>query len=129
MSNRLPAIHPGEVLREEFMVPLELSANRLAQALVVPANRVTSIAKGARSVSADTAMRLATYFDTTPLFWMNLQRDYDLEIAEAEKGPAIRRQVAKRPSAKSKSRKRAARTNGPQGDDQAAPGVKNGRGP
>lgn len=75
--------HPGEVLREEFMVPLGLSARALSAAIGVPANRVSEIARGRRDVSADTALRLARHFGTTPLFWMNLQVAHDLSKAEA----------------------------------------------
>jgi addiction module HigA family antidote len=65
--------HPGEVLREEFMTPLGLSAHRLAEAIDVPPNHISKIAREARSMTADTALRLARHFDTTPEFWMNLQ--------------------------------------------------------
>lgn len=75
----LPNIHPGEVLREEFLQPLGLSAYRLAKELGVPQTRVSAILNERRGVSADTAARLARYFRTTPQFWLNLQADYDLE--------------------------------------------------
>lgn len=83
--------HPGEILKEEFMAPLELSANRLAIELGVPATRIGDIirAENPRAVSADTALRLARYFDTSAAFWMNLQSAYDLSKAEAEKGREI----------------------------------------
>lgn len=86
---------PGEVQREEFMKPLGLSANALALALRVPATRIGDILRedNPRAVSADTAMRLARYFGTTPAFWLNLQTAYDLSIAEAEHGSAIEREV------------------------------------
>lgn len=74
-------VHPGEVLHEEFMVPLGLSARRLAGRLAVPPNRITAIVNGERSVTADTALRLAHAFNTTPQFWLNLQTVYDLEKA------------------------------------------------
>jgi antitoxin HigA-1 len=76
--------HPGEVLREEYLVPLGLSARALAKSLGVPANRLTEIMRGERDVSADTAIRLARYFKTDPRFWLNLQAAYDLSEAEAE---------------------------------------------
>jgi addiction module HigA family antidote len=76
--------HPGEVLREEFMVPLGLSARRLAEEIDVPANRLTEIIRARRDVSADTAIRLAKRFGTTPQFWMNLQNAYDLSNALAK---------------------------------------------
>lgn len=75
-------IHPGEVLKEEFMVPLALSANKLAGLLDVPTNRITHIINGTRGVSADTALRLSEAFQTTPEFWTNLQDHYDLELAK-----------------------------------------------
>ena len=74
--------HPGEVLREEFLVPLGLSARALAKLLDVPANRLTEIMRGTRDVSADTAIRLGRYFGTDPRFWLNLQAAYDLSKAE-----------------------------------------------
>lgn len=91
--------HPGEILREEFMVPLELSANALSRALDVPPNRVTSIVNGTRSVTGDTALRLSRYFGTTPEFWMNLQAAYDLSRATAEAGREIHKAVRPRPAA------------------------------
>ena len=74
--------HPGEVLREEFLVPLGLSARALAKQLDVPPNRLTEIMRGARDVSADTAIRLGRYFGTDPRFWLNLQAAHDLSKAE-----------------------------------------------
>ncbi|WP_428249983.1 HigA family addiction module antitoxin [Ferrovibrio sp.] len=87
--------HPGEILREEFMLPLDLSANALALALRVPANRIGAIIRkqNPRAVTADTAMRLARYFNTTPHFWMNLQSAYDLSVAQAKLQGAIDRDV------------------------------------
>jgi addiction module HigA family antidote len=86
---------PGEVLREEFMKPLGLSANELALALRVPATRIGAIIRddNPRAVSADTALRLARYFGTTPAFWLNLQTAYDLSMAEAAVGAQIARDV------------------------------------
>ncbi len=74
--------HPGEVLREEFLRPLGMSARALAKALGVPANRITEIMRGERDVSADTAIRLGRYFRTDPRFWLNLQAAHDLSVAE-----------------------------------------------
>ena len=74
--------HPGDVLRLEYMVPLDLSARALGAAIGVPGNRISDIARCHRDVSADTAMRLARYFDTTPRFWLNLQAAHDLSRAE-----------------------------------------------
>ncbi|GFK95235.1 putative HTH-type transcriptional regulator YbaQ [Fundidesulfovibrio magnetotacticus] len=88
--------HPGEVLREEFMKPLELSANALALALRVPVTRVNDIARERRGVSADTALRLARYFGTTPEFWLNLQQAHDLSKVEREMGAEIVRGVEPR---------------------------------
>ena len=76
--------HPGEILKEEFMVPLEISARALAADIDVPPNRITEIVNGDRSVTADTAIRLGRYFNTTSQFWLNLQQAYDLSKAEIE---------------------------------------------
>jgi addiction module HigA family antidote len=93
--------HPGEVLREEFMKPLGLSANALALALRVPATRIGDILRTEkpRAVTADTAIRLARYFGTTPEFWLNLQSAYELSLAAAENGAAIEREVQPREQA------------------------------
>ena len=85
--------HPGEVLREEFVEPLELNANKLALALRVPSNRINSIMKEERGVSPDTAMRLARFFGTSAEFWMNLQSAYDLSKTQVEQAEAIEREV------------------------------------
>jgi antitoxin HigA-1 len=76
--------HPGEILSEEFMIPARISARTLAADIGVPANRITEIVRGERSVTADTAIRLGRYFRTTSQFWLNLQQAYDLSKAEAE---------------------------------------------
>ena len=76
--------HPGELLREEYLVPLGMSARALGKALSVPANRITEIMRGERDVSADTAIRLGRYFRTDPRFWLNLQSAYDLSKAQIE---------------------------------------------
>ncbi len=86
-------IHPGEVLAEDFMAPHNLTANGLALALRVPANRISDIVRGKRSITAETALRLARYFDTSPQFWMNLQSHYDLEVARDTTGMAIEADV------------------------------------
>jgi addiction module HigA family antidote len=98
-KNAMRPIHPGEILREEFLVPLDMSANALAQALGVPANRISAIVAGDRNVTADTALRLARAFGTSPEFWMNLQQSYELRLAEKDRQTAaalraIRRLVA-----------------------------------
>jgi len=76
--------HPGEILREEYLVPLGMSARALGKALGVPANRITEIMRGERDVSVDTAIRLGRYFRTDPRFWLNLQSAYDLSKAQGE---------------------------------------------
>lgn len=91
--NGMRPIHPGEILREEFMVPMGLSANALAIALRVPAPRINDIARERRAISADTALRLSRYFGTSAEFWLGLQSDYDMKIALAENGEQINREV------------------------------------
>ena len=86
-------IHPGEILLEEFMEPLEITRYKLAKDLGVPAPRIYQIVDGNRAISADTALRLAHYFDTSPEFWLNLQSHYDLEIEEDRTGERIEREV------------------------------------
>ena len=81
---KLNNVHPGEVLREEFIIPLEISAYRLAKETFLPQTRISAILKGKRRVSADTALRFAKYFGTTPHFWMGLQDDFDLEEERAQ---------------------------------------------
>jgi addiction module HigA family antidote len=81
-TKRTDPIRPGEILLEEFMRPLGLTANGLARHLEVPPNRISSIVRGDRSITADTALRLSRYFETTPAFWLNLQMHYDLEVAK-----------------------------------------------
>ena len=85
ISNNMRPIHPGEILREE-LAEIGISANAFAAAIRVPANRVTGILNGARSITADIALRLAKYFGTTPEFWLNLQSAYDLKIANSTVG-------------------------------------------
>jgi len=87
---------PGDVLQHDFMESLGLTASALARALGVPANRITAIVNGERRVSADTALRLARYFGTTPEFWLNLQSHYDLAISRSEHGDEILREVQPR---------------------------------
>lgn len=88
-------IHPGEILKDELDA-LGLSAKALAEALHVPPNRVSQILTGRRGISADTALRLARYFSTSPGFWLNLQQSYELRLAEQERGEEIRTQVQPR---------------------------------
>lgn len=89
-------VHPGEVLREDYMEPLGLSSNGLARELGVTAARVNEIVRERRGVTADTALRLARYFGTDPLSWLNLQSAYDLRVAELEAGDAIAEEVSPR---------------------------------
>lgn len=93
MNKLLSPIHPGEVLLEDFMKPLELTQYRLAQDIGVPAIRISQIIRGERSITVDTAMRLARYFGTSAAVWLRLQVRYDLEIAEASLGKRIEREV------------------------------------
>ena len=93
MTDKLSPIHPGEVLLEEFLHPMELSQNRLAIDIGVHARRINEIVLGKRSVTADTALRLARYFGTTPQFWLGLQSDYDLDIALDNFGKRLEREV------------------------------------
>ena len=88
-----PPVHPGETLREDFLKPLGLSANRLAIELQVPVTRVNDIVRGRRAVTAETALRLARFFGTTPQFWMNLRANYDLELAQDASGAEISERI------------------------------------
>lgn len=92
-TNNMRAIHPGEILREEFLIPLGMSANALAMALHVPAPRINDIVRERRTVTPDTALRLARYFDTTAQFWLNLQSAFDLKQAERESAARIAEEV------------------------------------
>ena len=95
----MPALHPGEMLREEFMKPLGLSANALAIALRVPVTRISEIVRERRGITADTAMRLARYFNMTPEFWMRLQMDFDLEFAADLVEASVYEEIRPRPAA------------------------------
>ena len=94
-SNRLAPVHPGAILLHDFLEPLGLSQNRLARDISVPLRRINEIVHAKRAVTANTALRLATFFDTSAQFWMNLQARYDLETAEDASGETIRRQVGR----------------------------------
>jgi addiction module HigA family antidote len=85
----MPPVHPGEILLEEFLKPLEVSQYQLAKEISVPARRINEIVHGQRRISADTALRLARYFGTSERFWMNLQTRYDLEIEKDRLGDAL----------------------------------------
>lgn len=93
---KLDPITPGEILKEEFMLPLELSANKLAKELDVPVNRIADILRGRRSITADTALRLERYFGMEAQFWLNLQSSYDLRIAKSQAWTEIRTHVRRR---------------------------------
>ena len=90
---KLPNIHPGEVLREEFLIPLQLSQNRVARDINVPPRRINEIVLEKRAVTADTALRLARYFGTSERFWLGLQVDYDLEEARHSLGDRLEEEV------------------------------------
>ena len=94
IKNGMRPVHPGEVLREDYLVPLGTNANALAKALHVPAPRINDIVRERRGVSADTAMRLARYFGGDARSWLNLQAAYDLRVAEIESAKRIEREIA-----------------------------------
>jgi len=98
MGKRLAPVHPGEVLFEEFLEPLDLSQYRLAKEIRVPARRINEIVHGSRAVSADTALRLARYFGTSERFWMNLQAQWDLDTEYDRIGERIAREITPRAS-------------------------------
>lgn len=95
-ANQMRPVHPGEILREDFLLPLGLSANALALALRVPAPRVNDIVRERRGVTPDTALRLAHFFDTSALFWLKLQMDYDLKQGQMKVGKRILDEVQPR---------------------------------
>jgi addiction module HigA family antidote len=95
-KREVPLAHPGEILNEEFVKPLEITLNTLAMALRVPANRLYAIVDGSRSITPDTALRLARYFGTSASFWINLQAHYDLESHRSEMEEKIDREVLPR---------------------------------
>ena len=90
---RLDPIHPGEILSEEFMKPMGISINRLARELYVPPGRISAIVNGKRAITADTALRLATYFRVSPEIWIGLQADYELRVAKRTSGAEIAKRV------------------------------------
>jgi len=90
---KLQNVHPGEVLLEEFLIPMKISQNRLARDIGVPPRRINEIVHGKRAVTADSALRLARYFGTSEPFWMGLQADYDLEAARERLGDRLEREV------------------------------------
>jgi len=92
-EDKLKPVHPVEVLLEEFLKPMNLSQNRLALGIGVPARRINEIVLGKRRITADTALRLARYFDMSPQFWLGLQMDYDLDLAADEMAERLEREV------------------------------------
>ena len=94
-TNKMSPIHPGEILAEELET-IGMSARRLASAISVPANRVAAILRGRRAVTADTDLRLSAYFGTTPGFWLDIQKTYELREAEIERGAEIRKAIKRR---------------------------------
>ena len=93
MKKSLAPVHPGEILQKEFLEPMGISQNRLAMALHVPARRINEIVLGRRGITADTALRLARYFRVSPQFWLGLQMDYELDLAEDAAKDRIRQEV------------------------------------
>jgi antitoxin HigA-1 len=96
---KLPPVHPGEILREEFLIPLGISQYRVAKDTSVPPRRINEIVQGLRAISADTALRLARYFGTSERFWLNLQARYDLEVEKDRLGARLQREVKPLPTA------------------------------
>src|SRR5437016_12917847 len=92
-TKKLPPVHPGEILQQDFLVPLGISMNKLSLDLHVPVTRIAEIVHGRRSITSDTALRLARYFNTSARFWLNLQSAYDLDIAEDNLQHEIERAV------------------------------------
>ena len=95
-GKRIPPAHPGEILREDFLEPMGLSVYALAKAIKVPRSRINDVVLGRRAISADTALRLARYFGTTPEFWSSLQARYDLEVAKETSRQRIEKEVEPR---------------------------------
>jgi addiction module HigA family antidote len=93
MIEKIPPVHPGEVLLEDYLKPLAISQNQLAQAMRVPPNRVSEIVKGKRAITAETALRLARAIGTSPEFWLNLQMFYDLRVAKEAFSTLVEREV------------------------------------
>lgn len=92
-GNGMRPVHPGEILREEYLEPLEMSVNALSKALHVPATRMNDIVRERRGITADTALRLARYFGTSERFWLNLQTEYELRQAQIKKAAQVAREV------------------------------------
>ena len=92
-AKKIPPIHPGEILFEEFLKPMNISQNKLGRGLGVSTRRINEIVHGKRSITADTALRLATYFGNSPSFWLGLQMDYDLDVAKDTLSSRIKKEV------------------------------------
>lgn len=92
-ESKMPPLHPGEILEEEFLRPMGLSQNRLALSIRVPAHRINEIVHCKRRITADTALRLAKYFNISPQFWLGLQMDYDLDVAEDRLAGKLDKQI------------------------------------
>lgn len=97
-KNRMRPVHPGEILREDVLTPMGLSANALARELRVPVTRISEILHGRRAITADTALRLARYLGTSAQYWLNLQASYDLKVTEQISGKQIEREIQPRES-------------------------------
>ena len=95
-EKKLPPVHPGEILRDEFLIPLNISQYRLAKDINVPARRINEIVHGKRGITADTALRLARYFGSSERLWLNLQIRYDLEVEKDRLGQRLEHEVAAR---------------------------------
>ena len=95
-EKKLPPVHPGEILRDEFLIPLNISQYRLAKDISVSARRINEIVRGKRGITADTALRLARYFGSSERLWLNLQTRYDLEVAKDRLGQRLEREVTAR---------------------------------
>lgn len=95
-ANKITPVHPGEILLEDFLGPMDITQYRLAKDISVPARRINEIVHGMRAISADTALRLARYFRTSERFWLNLQTRYDLEIEKDRLGNRLEREVVER---------------------------------
>lgn len=98
-GDRLPPVHPGEILRDDFLVPMGVTAYELANAIKVPRSRANDIVRGCRAITTDTALRLARYFGTTPEFWLTLQARYELDVAERDLRKRIEEEVSPRTAA------------------------------
>ncbi len=98
MPEKLPPVHPGEILQEDFLIPLRISQYRLAKDISVPARRINEIVHGKRAITADTALRLARYFGSSERLWLNLQARYDLELEKDRLGSRLEREVTARAS-------------------------------